>query len=270
MKLYIPKNVEEFNSLNIEKFLNNINNEISYNIFNEIEKKEIDNALYKRYRDKKQKDFFEYHFLDLWTKSISYIFKNNNNPTVVELGSGTGTTSILLSLLGANVIGIEYDENLYNISNKRLKLYKDIKNINCKFINADALKVDYSKFESIDTYFSLFAFNLMQPTELLLNKMNDGFKGGNGQILIIDGNNTSIFNKIIPSRWRNTLSPHQICNILLPLGFKNNTIQTNCMIPPFLYKLTSMRKFLRFMEYIFHKTKIHKFFGVSYILNSNK
>ena len=70
----------------------------------------------------------------------------NKNDTVLEIGTGIGTLTIELAKKAGKVIAIEQDENIYKILTKRLK---DEKIDNVELINADALSVDFPKFNKI-------------------------------------------------------------------------------------------------------------------------
>jgi len=121
---FIPNNLDDFKKDDIFCYLQNLEFEINQNLFTQNELLLLRDALYGKFLDKSRRSFFLYHFLPLWVNSVQTLFHESANPTVIELGCGTGTSSLLFAMLGAKVIGIEMDADLVGICNKRKEFYE--------------------------------------------------------------------------------------------------------------------------------------------------
>ena len=123
--LHIPSSPGGMAREEISRYIANIEQEIGLGLFTPQEISLIRAALYGRFLDQRMRPFFLYHFLPLWERAIEVIFKDNPHPRVIELGCGTGTSSLLFSLLGAEVIGVDLDADLIAICKKRTLFYRD-------------------------------------------------------------------------------------------------------------------------------------------------
>ena len=70
----------------------------------------------------------------------------NDKDIVLEIGPGIGTLTVELAKKVKKVIAIEQDNTIFNILNERLK---DENISNVELINADAVEVDFPKFNKI-------------------------------------------------------------------------------------------------------------------------
>lgn len=271
-KIFIPNKGQRINRKAIEAFLKNFEIENNQRLFTQDELLLLQDALLGKYTDKKKRPFFLYHFLPLWEKSCKVLFKDKPNPKIIELGCGTGTSSLLFSFLGAEVIGIELDNTLFNVCNKRKKFYENIKqDIKVDFYNANTFDFPYSDHAPVDAFFSLFAFNLMKPCDVLLERIIPALKDG-GKVVIIDGNNQNIYSKIIPSfRRPGVLSPKMMKDKFEKLDCGVSSLETNCAIPPFIFYHAPIIKNIAIkFEKILKGIKLHRYFGVSYMIIAEK
>lgn len=256
----------------IENYLNNLNLEIEAGLY---EKSELTllltRKLYGRYLSFKNKQFFLYHFIPLWEYSIKKIFNYKKEPNVLDLGCATGTSSFLFSSMGAKTIGVDLQEELISICNKRKNIYtKSYKNFEGSYFQSDVFLFPYENYAPFDVIFSLFAFNLMQPSKKLIEKIIPSLTDG-GIIIIIDGNQSSIYSKLIPSRKRNSvLKPSELKDLLKIYNFSTVDLKYFCFIPPIFFRF----KFLLFIGKIIEKCilflKLEKIFGTTFSITAVK
>ncbi len=271
MNIFLPQSVETLKKGDILKYLQNLEIEIDQGLFTRSELLLLQDALYGKFLDKSRRPFFLYHFLPLWVNSVQTLFSESANPTVIELGCGTGTSSLLFAMLGAKVIGIEMNADLVVICNKRKEFYKNhVGNLNVEFYQANTFEFPFEEHAPVDAFFSLFAFNLMKPADILLDRIIPALKRG-GQIMIIDGNVYNIYNYIIPLRRRpGVLSPPIMKKEMKRLGCRVVSLKTHCGIPPFIFRSAITRGLFLRIEDIIKSLRLHRFFGVSYTIVAKK
>jgi len=123
--LFIPNNPSVLKEDDIFRYLRNLEFEIDRGLFMQSELILLQDALFENFLDKSSRPFFLYHFLPRWVNSVQTLFCESANPTIIELGCGTGTSSLLFAMLGAQVIGIEMNADLVGICNKRKRFYEN-------------------------------------------------------------------------------------------------------------------------------------------------
>lgn len=270
--LFIPKTAPgEVKEDNIFRYLGNLEIEIDQGLFTHSELLLLQDALYGKFLDIARRPFFLYHFLPLWVDSVHMLFKDNAHPKIIELGCGTGTSSLLFAILGAHSIGVEMDDDLVGICNKRKQFYeKHSRDLNVEFYQANTFEFPFEDHAPVDAFFSLFAFNLMKPADLLLGRIIPALKKG-GQIIIIDGNVNNLYSHIVPSRRRpGVLSPAMMKKEMAQLGCRVVSLKTHCAIPPFVFTSTIAQGMFLKLENIIKCLGLHRFFGVSYTIVAEK
>ena len=270
-KIFIPINPKNIGQTEISRFLQNIEKEIASNLFTQNEISLFEQQLYGKYLNKKTQLFFLYHFIPLWKKTIKTIFTNKIHPKIIELGCGSGTLCILLSLLGAETTGIDLNPASIVTCKKRKNFYKNYTNqFQVNFYTKNVLDFPFQDYDPVDIFFSFFSFNLMKPYDTLLDHLIPSLKQG-GRIIIIDGNTKSIYNHVVPSRRRKNLPSAEIIQKKLKtLNCKIISIDTYCAIPSFVFRFPILRQFALKFENIIKKIGIHKFFGISYMIVAEK
>ncbi|VFQ47465.1 class I SAM-dependent methyltransferase [Desulfoluna butyratoxydans] len=269
--LSIPENMESFNQEIIKRYLENIEIEIEQGVFTERDIDLLNDALYQRFLNRKTRAFFEYHFYPIWIDTVREIFAGCPHPKIIELGCGTGASSLLFALLGADVTGIELDAELVAVCNKRKEIYQRHSQIlSANFYQGNTLEFSYEEFAPVDVFFSLFAFNLMKPATLLLPKMVEVLNPG-GKIVIVDGNCSNIYSRCMPSRKRpGVLSPGEMGKELERLGCKVKKSKIQCGIPPFLFSMPSIASKAQQFENMLIHSGFYRHLGVSYSIVAEK
>jgi SAM-dependent methyltransferase len=212
MNLYIPKPDEQFTEELSWGWYCNIPIELTDDFLSSAQKTYlaeyyIEAGLLRSWR----RPFFRYHYARTFALAVSFLFANpDKKPVILDLGCGTGTQSLAFALLGAKVFSLDMDDRALEILIKRKALYEQHSGrfLDINVYNADVFKFDYKEIEAIDGLFSMFAFNMMQPTKKLLPLMISGLSN-EGRIAILDGNNLCWLSKF-PWRRRNVLSPIEL------------------------------------------------------------
>ncbi|MCD6361185.1 MAG: class I SAM-dependent methyltransferase [Armatimonadetes bacterium] len=271
-RFFIPNNSKKLQKDDVFRYLQNLELEIEQGLFTENEiLLLLQDALYGRFLYNSRRPFFLYHFLPLWMNSVQTLFRDCPNPKIIELGCGTGTSSLLFAILGARVIGVELNVDLVEICNKRKRFYERyVGDLKAEFYQANTFDFPFEEHAPVDSFFSLFAFNLMKPADLLLARMMPALKKG-GHIMIIDGNVNNIYSHIIPSRRRpGVLSPPMMKRELERLGCRVVKLETHCGIPPLIFRSAITRDMAFKMEDFIRVIGLHRFFGVSYTIVAEK
>jgi SAM-dependent methyltransferase len=239
MELYLPKNYENFTQGNSWRWYNNIPIELktsflSLEYSSYFKEYYIEAGLLRRWR----RPFFRYHYARTFALAVSFLFPNHNNkPVILDLGCGTGTQSIAFALLGAKVIALDMDETALQILEKRKAFYEQQLNysIDIEIHKADVFKFNYEKVGPIDGVFSLFAFNMMKPTDRLLGLIFPHISD-RGKFSILDGNK-SCWASIFPSRKRIVLSPEELSHLFTANGYVIQSHYGGVVFPPALWTL---------------------------------
>lgn len=228
--VYKPTDPRNFTALDARRYLENFLVELQEVPFTEEERRLLLlPAMYGKLVDERTRPFFLYHFGPLVVKAVNTFLGDAENPLIVDLGCGSGTMSILFGLLGAQVIGIDIDSTLINASRKRQTFYEtQFGPLRIQFYATDALKFDYGRIAPVDGIYSLFAFNLMQPSEELLVRLIPALKP-KGKIVISDGNMHSLYNRVFRSR--PALTPHEMQSILSTSHCHVISLEFHCVIP---------------------------------------
>ena len=195
----------------------------------------LDAALFSKYRDNKRQSFFCYHLFPLWLKAFEHLATLAPGARILELGCGTGQTSLMLSMAGFDVIGIDLSDELIALCNKRKHYYQSYcPELSAQFIAADAFRFDIDAIAPLDAIYSLFAFNLMKPAAELIERLSLSMRPG-GIFMISDGNVGSVWN-MLPSRRRHGVAePDTMARLLKKNNFSIRQLVTHCMLPPTLF-----------------------------------
>lgn len=192
-------------------------------------------GLFRKWR----RPFFQHHYAGTFARAARFLLDGAPNGLILDLGCGTGTQSIFLALLGADVVGLDMDEQALAILKKRKAFYEKVSGRKIKLVayKADALVFDYGKIAPIQGIYSMFAFNMMKPSRLLLERLTVHTAKG-GRLAILDGNCTSWLPSLIPSRRRpGCLAPVEFEEVLRDLSFKTVRHEAGCAVPPFLWSI---------------------------------
>jgi SAM-dependent methyltransferase len=269
MNLFSPQgDWETFSMEDVHKFLANIRTELGILKFTEDEKDYLGRRIYTRYFNDKERPFFEYHFEPLIYKGVSELFKGDQAPKILDIGCGTGMMSLLFALLGARVIGVDLDPLAMSICQKRKELYEEnFGSLDIEFYKADIFQFPFEKEAPFDGIYSLFAFNLMQPTRDLLRQCISSLNMG-GKFVISDGNVSSIYRFF--SSQEGVLSPSKISDECRKNGCEISDLAIGCLFPPSVVQRSIAFRAIRSFEPLLEKIGLIPYLGLSYTLAAKK
>jgi SAM-dependent methyltransferase len=185
-----------------------------------------------------KRGFFQHHFVENVAKATRRIFDSSKTPRILDLGCGMGTQSMFFAMCGATVLGVDMDGDALQVAQQRMALYEKSsgRRLNLRFIEADAFQFDFAAAGPVDVIYSLFAFNMIQPTTLLLDRLLPALRPG-GLLIVQDGNRKMWFNRIF--RRRPVLSAAELAKQLEKRGLQMEAVSGLYALPPFLWRIPS-------------------------------
>lgn len=192
--------------INLEYIIKWYNNILIENEFIKYQK-DLKKVLYDYYNEaglidnKFKKEFFYHHYAKPMCIILRSLFKDNAEPCILDLGCGSGTQSILFALLGAKVVSVDIDSKALELFELRKKLYEKVsgKELNITIVCNNTFEFKYENFGLYNGVYSLFAFNMMQPSAKLLDNICPYIENG-GVFIIQDGNKNAIINRLFRPR----------------------------------------------------------------------
>lgn len=178
--------------------------------------------------------YFKYAYLRNFRESAEFLFSGNQHPLILDLGCGIGTQSLYFALMGATVLALDLNTASLDIMRKRISFYEEnlLKDkLNITVHCANAFEFDYSSIPPIDGVYSMFAFNIIQPSSKLISLIVPHMSK-TGKFAILDGNNRSWVGRYVPSRKRDVLSPKEMESNLEGHGFVIREHRGGVAIPP--------------------------------------
>ncbi len=237
-KIWLPnKNIKALEYQDIVRWYDNIKIELQSNFLTNKDKQIISNYYRNAglYDNPLKKSFFHHHFSYKLATVISLLHKEGiENKKILDLGCGIGTQSLLFSILGGEVIALDTDDDSLRILRLRKEFYEHIlkKTLPITIIKANALNFNYPRYGPFDVVYSLFSFNLMQPTKELLNLLTPSISP-DAFFIVQDGNKNMWFNKLF--RKRNVLSKNELQSELKKSGFHEITSMGGYAVPPIFW-----------------------------------
>jgi len=208
-----------------------------------------------------KRNFFHHHYSrTLWIAITNFFSLKKSNIKILDLGCGMGTQSLLFALLGAEVVGIDIDDVALDIFKIRKSFYEKISGRRLRIIikHSNAFTFDYEKYGPFDGVYSLFSFNLIQPTRRFMDILCAHLNRG-AILLIQDGNKNMWFNRIF--RPRKVLSKNELCKEFIRRDIGGIRIIGGYAIPPIFWHFLP-NKALKKIDNFLTKFEI---FSVSYL-----
>jgi len=234
MNYFLPKK-NELEQYDLDKWFDNIKLELTEDYLSSTEKKfleryYVDAGLLIPFRKK----FFSHHYSKTISFAVNKIFSKNKHPKILDLGAGTGSQSLLYSILGAEVTALDMDPLSLEILKKRKSFYeKHIgRELKITVEEANIFDFDFKSNNNFDAIYSLFAFNMMQPSKNLIPILDD-ILNKDGQMIIQDGNRENWFNRTF--RKRHILSKDELQTKVSQLGFSKYMSIGAYSLPPFFW-----------------------------------
>ncbi len=191
---------------------------------------------YGKYFSDKSRVFFLNHFAENLAKTVNYLFDGNQKKLrFLEIGFGCGNQLLLMALLGAEVIGCDIRQDVYNLVKKRKKFYEEIsgRKLDISLVCEDVFKVDWSNLGTFDAINFLFSFNDLKPNEKILQLVNALLKPG-GRVVFQETNPFNYYNRVF--RKRDSMTPRQVSETLKKYNFKIYSLKGGYAIPPVFWR----------------------------------
>lgn len=175
--------------------------------------------------------FFHHHYARTLALACTAMFQGRGGPLrVLDLGSGLGTQSLLFALLGGRVMSVDVRPEAVSTLRARQGLYERAagRPLALSINEANALEFDYAVAQ-FDGVYSLFAFNLIQPSSRLLDALCRGL-ASEAVLVIQDGNREMWLNRLF--RRRPVLSTAALHAELRARGFSGIRCNAGYALPP--------------------------------------
>ena len=187
--------------------------------------------------DPRRRNFFKRHYVATFTDAATYLLKDREAPRLLDLGCGTGTQSLYFALRGAQVAALDLDDAALKIFRKRIAFYEHLagRPLNITLCASDSFAFHYARLAPLDGIYSMFAFNMMQPSArllaALLPHMNPDCRWA-----MIDGNNQSWRSRLLTQWRRHVWSPPEFRDALETAGFRVAEHHGGIVLPPRLWR----------------------------------
>lgn len=213
------------------------------------------------------KPYFKHAFSDHFARAASFLLHGRKKPTILDLGCGVGTQSLFFGLMGARVIALDSDKKALDILEKRISFYQKTcqRDISISIQCVNSLEFGYSSVAPIHGLFSMFAFNIMQPSKRLISSMVPSLSQ-DALLAILDGNSLCWLPRVFRSRRRQVLSPLQLERELVDYGFTITEHRGGVSVPPFLWALNAFNMVTR-IDYVLDHVW---FFPASHLLMAER
>jgi 2-polyprenyl-3-methyl-5-hydroxy-6-metoxy-1,4-benzoquinol methylase len=111
------------------------------------------------------------YFYDKQLEDALKILSTLDKPTVLEIGCGLGTESLFMSLNGANVLGVDINEDRINTALARKKVIENDLNrkLECDFQNIPIMALDDEK--KYDLIWIEQAYHHLEPRDMISEKI---------------------------------------------------------------------------------------------------
>jgi len=232
--LCVPQPRQALSEEIVWRWYNNISLELEMSFLDQREKAYL-SAYYKLAGLLKgwRRSFFYHHYSRTFAQAATFLLKDVDTPRILDLGGGTGTQSLFLALIGASVVVLDMDQMSLRILKKRQAFYEEIsgRKLDVKAICANAFQFDYGTIAPIDGLYSLFAFNMIQPSRKLLDLLFPHMSRGS-RVVVQDGNRSSWVSKVFPCRRRDVLSPLEFESELENQDFEIVSHSGGVVFPP--------------------------------------
>jgi SAM-dependent methyltransferase len=233
LPLYCPDRIESITEEQLWRWFQNVQQELALLSLSDSERASViayycDAGLMRPWR----RPFFRHHYVTPLLRAVRELFAVTPRPRILDLGCGTGTQSLIFALLGAEVVGVDLDDVALAVFRKRIALYEQHcqRSLPIHIHSGDVFRIDFDTLGPFDAMYSLFAFNMMQPTSGLLERLAPHFSS-RAVIAIQDGNREHLFNRYFRKR-KLVASREQLHAGLRRIGFSDVSHFGAYAIPP--------------------------------------
>jgi SAM-dependent methyltransferase len=191
-------------------------------------------GLLRRWR----RPFFQRHYAETLAAAVAFLIDGRDAPRILDLGCGTGTQSLYLALQGARVLAVDMDASALRVFRARKALFEAHagRSLSIEILEESVFAVEYRAHGSIDGVYSMFAFNMMQPSERLIDAVLPAL-AAEARWAVLDGNRVSVWARCAPWRRRRVWSPAQMRDELERRGFRVQSQRGGIALPPILWSV---------------------------------
>jgi glycosyltransferase involved in cell wall biosynthesis/SAM-dependent methyltransferase len=197
--------------------------------------------------DPRRRTFFKRHYVATFAEAANFLLAERTSPRILDLGCGTGTQSLYLALRGARILAVDCDAAAVKIFRKRIAFYQQQagRTLDIEISESDCFAAHYAHVAPLDGVYSMFAFNMMQPSARLLAALLPHLSA-NCRWAVIDGNNLSWRARLLPQWRRQVWSPPEFRQVLEAEGLRVCTQHGGIVLPPALWRALPERLWARF------------------------
>jgi len=244
--------------------------------------------IFRKYYGSLRNKARRYLYKNLYQSRLRYITNlllSLKGPHILDAGCGLGSESLLFSSLGANVVGVDLNEERLKVAEKRKLFYKDLIKGKVKFILGNVFEV--IKKQKFDIVWMNEAISHIHPAEEFL-KLAHKQLNPEGRVIISEGNggNPYILLKrfIETGHWSWTshfvqgletsskvgyaverlFSCKQIKNILMEAGYFIGHLEFTYFIPIFPIRNYKIYKMISKLERWLERQKFSRLAALSY------
>ena len=195
--LYRPADLGRLSGDEVARFYANYLHEAASVPFDAAERAYLDDPkVLGRIVDPATRPFFAYHVGAAIARVVRPLVAGRPRSRLLDLGCGSGSVALLLALGGAPVIGIDRSPVAISVCRRRQAYYESLFGpLPLAFHRGDVVEFPYAEIRPFDGAYSVFAFNLMQPSSVLLDRLLPALAPG-GLLAIADGNKQSVVNRL--------------------------------------------------------------------------
>jgi SAM-dependent methyltransferase len=245
--LYRPADLSRLSGDEVARFYANYLHEAVSVPFDAAERAYLDDPkILGRIVEPATRPFFAYHVGAAVARVVRALVAGRPRPRLLDLGCGSGSVALLLALDGARVIGIDRSPVAISVCRRRQAYYESqFGPLPLAFQRGDAVDFPYAEIGPFDGAYSLFAFNLMQPSSALLDGLLPALAPG-GLLAIADGNKQSVVNRAL--RPNPGLTPNALRTALEERGLSVAKLRFGGLVPSSLVRLAPIRQLAEQVE----------------------
>lgn len=212
-----------------------------------------------------RRPFFLEHYAETFARSAAFLAAGPDTAVapICDLGAGLGTQALYLALKGFSVVAIDGDDEAITAMKIRQQFYEDLagRPLSIEYKSAYVEQVDFKALGPIAGIYSVFAFNMMQPSGSVVDRVMRGLSP-HARLAVLDGNRACLASRVFPSRRRDVWSPEDMSNELQERGFRIHWHRGAVVSPPLAWWLMP-RPVLRTLE---HPLRSSWLFPISHLV----
>jgi SAM-dependent methyltransferase len=262
--MFIINQYEELSIRNIWKFYCNIHLECDFCRFSSEEKEKVFDYYCGFGNISSRFAYYKQAYCRPLYRAIREIFSRSREPRILDVCCGVGTQAILFSLLGASVVGLDYDDAQLQIMRKRIDVYDQYLSSRLDILLhiGDVHTQDFSQFGAFDVIYSHCGVGHLLAADDVFLRVSQCLRPG-GLVVLKDGNPQCLWLRAV-NRRASCTSRDEYLSSAQNHGFMPLLVRGTTGVPRPLWLLGEatrlpdavLRRFLPFdmqIEYIFEK-----------------